>query len=229
MIAAIGNCKIFSKIDLKHAFQQLVMDEKSQALCTLITHMGLYRPQRLPYGVASSPALWQQTVDKMFIGLEGTFCFVDDILIAGKDETEHLSRLRSVFELIKNNGLRIRMNKCHFVVASVEYLGFRVDGHEIHKTSDRIKAIKVAKVPENKEELQSFLGLVTFYGRLIPNLAKKKKAHPLYALLKRDSEWNWSLECTVAVNQIKAEITSSRFIIHFQHNLPVKLVHNASS
>lgn len=227
MFSVLGNCKIFSKIDLKLAFQQLVMDEKSQELCTLSTHMGLFRPKRLPYGVASSPALWQQTMDKIFNGMEGVFCFVDGILIAGRNETEHIARLRSVLEAIKQNGLKVRKDKCHFEETSVEYLGFKVDGQGIHKTASRIKAIRDAKVPEDKEELQSFLGLVTFYARFIPNLASV--AHPLYELLKRDSEWNWSPECSATVNQFKAEITSSRFLMHFQPDLPVKLVCDASS
>ena len=69
-------------MDLKQAFQQMPMDEKSQELCTINTHLGLFRPKRLPYGVSSSPALWQQTMDRIFNGLPGVFCFVDDILIA---------------------------------------------------------------------------------------------------------------------------------------------------
>ena len=55
------------------------MDEKSQELCTINTYLGLFRPKRLPYGVASNPAIWQQTMDKIFTGLPGVFCFVDDI------------------------------------------------------------------------------------------------------------------------------------------------------
>ena len=132
MFAALGGCKIFSKLDLRQAFQQLQMDEVSQEMCTLSTHLGLYRPKRLPYGVASSPALWQQTMDKLFIGKPGIFCFVDDILVAGKDEVQHLERLKVVLETLRSTGLRIRKDKCQFAVPWVEYLGFRVDGHVFH-------------------------------------------------------------------------------------------------
>jgi len=86
MLAAIGDCRVFSKIDLKSAFLQLMMDDKSQEICTLSTHLGLFRPKRLPFGIASSPALWQQTMDKIFHALPGVFCFVDDILVAGSFE-----------------------------------------------------------------------------------------------------------------------------------------------
>ena len=183
MFAKMGGCQVFSKIDLKQAFQQLEMDEKSQEICTLNTHLGLYKPKRLPYGVASSPALWQQTMDKIFTGMENVFCFVDDILVAGKDEKEHRDRLEAVLERIQEHGLKVRRDKCNFQVKSIEYLGFKIDGNGIHKTSDKIKAIRDVKVPENVSELQSFLGLVTFYGKFVPNLSTV--AHPLFELLKK--------------------------------------------
>ena len=226
MTSTLENCKIFTKIDLKQAFQQLEMDEKSQDLCTLSTHLGLYRPKRLPYGVASSPAIWQQTMDKIFCGMEGIFCFVDDILIAGKDVQEHLQRLKNVLNRIKENGITINKEKCLFLVNSLEYLGFVLDGNGIHKTQDKVRAVKEAKVPENVKQLQSFLGLVTFYGKFIKDLATI--AHPLYQLLNKEATWNWSTQCQDAFDKIKAEVTSPKFLVHFNQSLPVKLVCDAS-
>ena len=183
MFATMGGCKVFTKIDLKSAFQQLTMDEKSQEICTLNTHLGLYRPKRLPYGVASSPALWQETMDKIFAGLPGVFIFVDDIVVAGEDEEQHEIRLRKVLDRIRENGMKINKNKCLFKVPSVEYLGFIIDGNGIHKTKEKIKAVMETKTQTDVKELQSFLGLVTFYGRFIRDLATI--AHPLYHLLNK--------------------------------------------
>ena len=226
MFATMGGCQVFTKIDLKSAFQQLTMDEKSQEMCTLNTPLGLYRPKRLPYGVASSPALWQETMDKIFAGLPGVFIFVDDIVVAGEDEEQHESRLRKVLERIKENGMKINKDKCLFKVPSVEYLGFIIDGKGIHKTKEKIKAVMEAKTPTDVKELQSFLGLVTFYGRFIQDLATI--AHPLYQLLNKGVQWDWSDACQTAFDRIKEEITSDRFLVHFKGNLPIKLVCDAS-
>ena len=226
MFATMGGCQVFTKIDLKNAYQQLEMDEKSQEMCTLNTPLGLYRPKRLPYGVASAPALWQETMDKIFTGLPGVFIFVDDIVVAGKDEEEHESRLRKVLERMKENGLRINKSKCQFKVPSVEYLGFIIDGKGIHKTKGKIKAVTEAKVPTNVKELQSFLGLVTFYGRFVKNLSTI--AHPLYELLKKEVQWKWSTKCQEAFETIKKEITSDKFLVHYKPDLPLKLVCDAS-
>lgn len=159
MFAALGGCKVFSKLDLKHAYQQLIMDEKSQEICTINTHLGLFRPQRLPFGVASSPAIWQQTMDKLFTGLPGVFCFIDDILVAGKDEREHRQRLRSVLQRMQENGIQVHKDKCKFQVSSVEYLGFIINEQGIHKTRDKVQAVQDAKVPESVKDLKSFWDL----------------------------------------------------------------------
>lgn len=94
MFSSLGNSKVFSKVDLKHAFQRMVTDEKSQKLCTVNRYLGLFRPQRLLFRVADSAAIWQQTMDKVFGGLPGTVCFIDDIPVVGKDIQEHQLRLK---------------------------------------------------------------------------------------------------------------------------------------
>ena len=227
MFAAMGGCTVFAKIDLKQAFQQLEMDERSQHICTLNTPLGLYKPKRLPYGIASSPALWQQTMDKIFNGMEHVFVFVDDILCAGKDEEDLLKTLEAVLKRLLEHGLKLKENKCSFMVKSVEYLGFKIDGDGIHKTDDKLKAVKNLKVPSKVEELQAFLGFVTFYGKFIPNLATT--ASPLFDLLKKNAEWVWSDDCQHAFESIKLELLSPRFLTHFQPELPVKLICDASS
>ena len=226
MLAALGDCTVFSKLDLKQAFQQLPMDKKSQDYCTINTHLGLFRPKRLPYGVASSPALWQETMDKIFNGLPGIFCFVDDILIAGKNKDEHQERLCKVLDRIKDHDIKINKEKCLFQVSEVEYLGFIIDKDGVHKTKEKVKAIENAKQPENIKELQSFLGLVTFYGKFVKDLATI--AHPLYHLLGKDVEYQWSAECNEAFNKIKAELSSNTFLAHYRNDLPVRLVCDAS-
>ena len=226
MLAALGNSTVFSKIDLRTAFQQLEMDEKSQEICTFSTHLGLFRPSRLPYGVASSPALWQQQMDKIFTGLPGVCVFVDDILIAAKDDIQHQERLAAVFDRIKENGLRIRKDKCQFKVKAVEYLGFYIDEKGIHKTKDKVSAIRQAKIPENVKELQSFLGLVNFYHKFVKDLATI--AEPLYQLLSKGTQWNWTQKCQQAYDSVKAELTSKQFLTHHISDLPIKLVCDAS-
>ncbi|XP_064098259.1 uncharacterized protein K02A2.6-like [Macrobrachium nipponense] len=112
MFATLSGCSVFSKIDFRHAFQQLSMDENFQKLSTVNTHLGLYRPKRLPYSVASSPAIWQQTMDKIFAGMSGVFTFIDDILVAGKNKKEHRERLHAVLKKLKEHNIKVNQSEC---------------------------------------------------------------------------------------------------------------------
>ena len=93
---------------LKTAFQQLELDEASKELCTVNTNKGLFKVNRL----ASSPELWQRTIDSILTNLPGVCCFVDDILVAAKTESEHLNCLRAVFKRLQENDVIIKPEKC---------------------------------------------------------------------------------------------------------------------
>lgn len=159
---------------------------------TINTHKGLYKYKRLPYGVASAPAIFQKLMEQILRGIPGVVVYIDDILITGKTDAEHLSALREVFKRLKEHGLRIKRAKCYFMQPSVEYLGHIVDKEGIHATPDKVEAVVKAPRPTNVSELRAFLGLelLNYYGKFLPNLAGK--LHPLNNLLKKHVRFHWS-------------------------------------
>ena len=227
LFSKLANNSVFSKVDLSNAFNQLEMDELSKEVCTVNTPKGLFKVHRLPFGISSSPALWQRTVDSLLSGIEGVLCFVDDILVAGNNEAVHNSRLRKVFEILKNNCMHVRADKCEFNVDEVKYLGFKIDNDGIHKTHEKVIAIQSVNAPSCISELKGFLGLITFYGRFVPDLATT--ASPLYNLLRKDVPYVWSSGHQSAFDKLKRELCSSRFLVHYQSDLPLRLSCDASS
>ena len=93
IFATLAEGKWFSKIDLKHAYQQLNLTESSRPYVTINTHRGLYRYTRLPFGIASAPALFQKVMDTVLQDLPKVICYLDDILISGTTPQEHLDNL----------------------------------------------------------------------------------------------------------------------------------------
>ena len=89
----------FSKIDLKCAYQQMMLDEESQELVTVNTHKGLFQYTRLPFGISSSPAIWQRFIDQVLSGLNNVCVIQDDVLVTGRDDEEHLYALDQVFQI----------------------------------------------------------------------------------------------------------------------------------
>lgn len=82
--------KQFTKLDLSQAYQQILLDEESKKLLVINTHQGLFRYNRLPFGVSSAPGIFQRTMETILKGIPHVTVYLDDILIMGKTEAEHL-------------------------------------------------------------------------------------------------------------------------------------------
>ena len=181
----------------------------------------------MPYGVASAPTIFQQTLDQVLPKIAGVVCFIDDILVTGKTEAEHLSNLEAVLQKLQEYGLRLKMRKCKFFQESVEYLGQVVSREGIHPSSKKVEAILKVQPPTDISELRSFLGMVNHYRKFIHFLADLSA--PLNNLLRKDTPWQWTEECQQSFEQIKEALTSTKVLAHYDSKLPVGLACDASA
>ena len=115
LLATLAGGKRFTKLDLKQAYLQLELHSDSQEYCTVNTHRGLYRFKRLPFGIASAPALFQRVMDTILQGVPGTMCYIDDILVTGATTDEHLRNLDEVLRRLQKYGIRMKRSKCSFL------------------------------------------------------------------------------------------------------------------
>ena len=120
----------------------------------------------------------------------------------------------------------MKRSKCSFLKDAVEYLGHRVDAKGIQATQEKIAAIERAPMPQNVQQLRSFLGLLNYYRKFLPNLATI--IQPLNNLLQKNRKWSWSAECTQAVNTAKQLLTTSNLLTHYNPTLPLRLAADAS-
>ena len=227
IFATLAGGKWFSKIDLTHAYQQMRLEEGSRDYVTINTHRGLYQYTRLPFGVASAPALFQKVMDTVLQGLDKVICYLDDILITGSSEEEHLQNVEKVLQRLQQYGIRAKRSKCAFHCQAVEYLGHCIDATGLHTTTSKVQAIAEAPQPRNAQELRSFLGLLHYYGKFLPNLSTL--LHPLNALLRADSKWVWSEECTKSFESAKELLSKAPVLAHYDPSLPIKLAGDASA
>ena len=132
LLSSLVGGQRFSKLDLTAAYQQVPLDEMSAKLTTINTHQELYEYTRLPFGVASAPAIFQRIMDTILQGIPSVICYLDDILITGRNGAEHLRNLEEVLRRLQKHGVRLLKEKCYFLQESVEYLGDCVDSQGIH-------------------------------------------------------------------------------------------------
>lgn len=139
----------FSKIDLREAYQQVLLMDESSKLVTISTHKGLYKYSRLPYGIMLAPSYFQKLMETALVDLEGVVVFIDDILVTAPNDDIHIERLKMVFQRLLECGLRIKREKCQFFKNSVQYVGHVINKTGLHTTPERVNAIKIAKAPQN--------------------------------------------------------------------------------
>ncbi|KAM7284440.1 uncharacterized protein ISCGN_001534, partial [Ixodes scapularis] len=84
MFATLAEGKFFSKLDLSKAYLQLEMHPAARKYLTINTQLGLFQVNRLPFGIASAPSIFQRTMDQVLQGLPQTTCYLDDILVTGR-------------------------------------------------------------------------------------------------------------------------------------------------
>ena len=187
LFAQLAGGKRFTKLDMSQAYQQLVLEEDSRKYVVINTHRGLFRYNRLPFGISSAPGIFQRVMESLLSGIPGVVVYIDDVLVTGKTQEEHLKALDEALGRMREAGLRLKKDKCVFLAPSVVYLGHRIDEQGLHPVAEKLQALQEAPRPTNVSELKSYLGLLTYYAKFLPNLSTVLA--PLYRLLKHQEVW----------------------------------------
>ncbi|CAC5418671.1 unnamed protein product [Mytilus coruscus] len=173
------------------------MNEESKKNLTINTHRGLYQYNRMLFGVRTCN-LAREPLTKILQGLTGVQCILDDMVITGKNDREHLVNLDKVIKRLEMYNLSDNKDKCKFSKDEIEFCGHKIDKHGLHKTEDKIKAI--LDTPEPQNVTQTVI----------------------------DVKWDWNEECKVSFKRAKDLVTSEQVLCHYDPELPIRLACDAS-
>lgn len=227
LFSSLSGGKIFSKLDMSQAYCQLQLEEPAKDLTVINTHRGLFKYNRLCFGISAAPGIFQRAMEQLIQGIPGVLCYLDDILVCGANEAEHKARLQSVLSKLEDAGLKLKLSKCSFKVPEVSYLGYRIDASGLHPTKDKVKAIVEAPEPKNLKQLESYLGVFNFYRRFVPNASSTLE--PLNRLRKSGVSWHWNKEQQSAFKKSKDLLLQSPALVHFDPKIPISVVADSSS
>lgn len=152
--------------------------------------------------------------------------YLDDILITGKTEAEHLQILDKVLSRLQEAGVRLRQSKCVFMADVIQYLGHTISAQGIKPTDRKVRALQEAPCPTNVSQLKSFLGLANYYIKFLPNLSSTLS--PLYRLLQKQVKWHWGQEQQQAFDEARQQLSSDRLLVHYDPRKDLILACDAS-
>ena len=224
--AKLSGGQQFSKLDLRDAYFQMEVDESSRKYLTVNTCKGLYQYCRLPFGIASAPALWQRAMDQNFAGLP-VQCYLDDLVVTGKTREEHLRNLSCVLSRLKELGLKLNRDKCEFLKDRIEYCGHVITKEGLQQAPAKVAAMVNMPAPSDVKQLRAFIGMVQYYARFVPNLSHQLR--PLLELLVKGKKWTWGRRQQDAFKAVKQELLSNRVLTHYSQDLPLSLACDSSA
>lgn len=226
VLQSMNGSKIFSKLDLKWGYHQLELTPASRQITTFATHNGIYRYKRLLFGVSSASEQYQHEIASALAGIEGVDNISDDIIVHAADPETHNQRLHAVMKRLQQCGLTLNADKCEFSMDRLVFMGVLLTDKGIGPTAERVRAIAEAREPENASEVRSFLGLVSYSSRFIPDFATV--AEPLRRLIRKDTTFVFGEEQRKSFSELKAALAKAGTLAYFDKDAPTRVIADAS-
>lgn len=228
ILDSLGNAKYFTILDLFSGFHQIELDKNSRELTAFSTDKGIYQWRVLPFGLNIAPNAFCRMMQIAFSGLgpERCFIYMDDIIVIGRSEDEHLQNLRSVFKICREKNLKLNPEKVDFFRHEVTFLGHKCTQDGILPDKNKIESVKKYPVPKNAEETKRFTAFVNYYRRFIKNLSTLVK--PLNKLTGTKTPFIWSDECQKAFETVKEMVVNPPILQYPDYNKEFVITVDAS-
>ncbi|GFW03149.1 retrovirus-related Pol polyprotein from transposon 17.6 [Trichonephila clavipes] len=209
LLTNIPHTNVVSTLDLRSGYFQLAISPRDIEKTAFITRNGTFAFLRMPFGLSGAAPNFQRAIDIILKPVIGRFVLVymDDVIITYPSCKDHLDHLSQVFTLLRDAGLTLNKEKCHFARDKLKYLGLIISKEGIETDNKKIRAITEMKPPKNNREVSKFLGMTGWYQKFIPRYADI--CEPLYQLKKKGAKFNWSGEAQDSFDQIKRTLTEA--------------------
>ena len=158
LLDSVKDAQYFSLLDLRSGYWQIPVAPEDHAKTAFVTQNGLYELTRMPIGLKTAPATFQHAMEVILSGLtfEICLCYLDDVIIFGKNLKEHNDPLSTVLTRFRSHNLRVKLAKCVFASPQVTYLGHCINQHGVSSDPAKVEAVKNITSPTNLKQLRSF-------------------------------------------------------------------------
>ena len=226
VLESLNGSAVFSKLDLRWGFHQIELDADSRDITAFATHDRILQYKRLSFGVNAAPEKYQHIITQSMAGLPGVANIADDLIVHGRDTEEHDKNLNSVLERLSEKQLTVNAEKCTFRMNKVVFMGLLLSKHGVGPTEEKVRAVVEASQPQTPSEVRSFLGLVGFSARFIPDFATT--ADPLRRLARKGEPFKWGEEQEKSFQKLKGQVASAPVLAYFDKDMHTRVIADAS-
>ncbi|CAC5424757.1 Retrovirus-related Pol polyprotein from transposon 297,Retrovirus-related Pol polyprotein from transposon 17.6 [Mytilus coruscus] len=168
----------------------------------------------MPMGLCNSASVFERLMETVLSGLTWKICLVylDDVIIFSKSFEEHMKNLKEVFQRLKAANLKLNPKKCNFLKTEVKFLGHIVSESGVATDPNTIRSVKNWPVPKSVKDVRSFLGLTSYYRKLILKYADKAK--PLYKVTEKNQKFVWTDDCQQSFEELKNTLISAPILAY---------------
>ncbi|UYV78277.1 hypothetical protein LAZ67_16000751, partial [Cordylochernes scorpioides] len=221
--------KYFSAIDLRSGYWQVEIEEKDKEKTAFTTTHGLYEFNVMPFGLCNAPATFERNMDNVLGNLRWQIClcYLDDVIIYSSDFPTHLKRLEAVLKCFSESNLKLNDKKCRFAFEELEILGHITNQQGIKPAEYNIKAVKDFPQPKKVKEVQSFLGMCSYYRKFIKDFSLI--ADPLTGLIRKNAQFTWTEKQEEAFQNLKKALINPPILGHFDPNAATYIHTDASN
>ena len=223
----LARATVYTKADALKAFLQIHLMQEASLLMTFNSHRGQLRFLWMPFGAKMSQDVFQLQMDAILEQCPGVIGIHDDMVIFGVDQEDHNAYLINLLNICQKEGLVLNSKNLELRRERVTFFGAEYSAQGMHPDPKKVQGITEMTVPTDKQQLQSFLGMVNYMGTFIPNLSHHTE--PLRAMLKKDV-FHWEDQQTQSFQQIKTLIAKANNtpLRYYDRNLPVTVQADAS-
>lgn len=213
LLDQLGQAKIYTKIDLRGAYNLVRIKEGDEWKTAFRTRYGHFEYNVMPFGLTNAPAIFQHLMNDVFREYLDRFvvCYLDDILIYSKDVEEHEEHVKLVLQKLREKGLYAKAEKCAFHQPKVEFLGYIISSEGLMMDPKKVQAVTDWASPKTVRDVQCFLGFANFYRIFIKNYSQV--AAPLTRLTCKD-KLEWTPAAQKAFEDLKVAFTTAPILVH---------------
>lgn len=228
VLDALGKADFFSVLDLQSGFWQIPLHPDDREKTAFSTSRGHYEFLVMPFGLCNAPSTFQRAMDQLTRDLrESCLPYMDDVItFSSRSFDLHLQHLESLFKKLQAAPMVAKPNKFKVLQKEIKFLGHVISPHTIKPDPQKTAAIFNFPTPSCVKELQSFLGLVSYYRRFVLGMATV--AEPLYRLFKGNTPWVWGDVEAAAMDSLKTTLTTSPLMRLPDFDRPFTLCTDAS-